>query len=157
MVKCFWGKENGGVTVDPTAAAAAAAAAAATAGVSPAPGGAQAQQYSYGYGSMSYWYPQAGYATQSYMQAGYPYPQQYQYPAGAAAGGGQQYCVMPQQGQWTGQPGQQPNGPVMYATVQKYPTQWMNRNEQFYYDLDGSNKIYASYFFNGTIYIFVYN
>lgn len=98
--------------MDPTAS---------TAGVTPAPSSAQAQQYSYGYGSMSYWYPQ-GYPTQGYMQAaaaGYPY-QQYQYQTAAGA---QQYCVVPQQGQWTGQPGQQPNGPVMYATMQKYPTQ----------------------------------
>lgn len=107
MVKCFWGKENGGVSVDPTAAT--------TSGVT-APPGAQAQQYPYGYGSMSYWYPQ-GYA-QGYMQ-GYPY-QQYQYPSAAAAASGQQYCMMPQQGQWTGQAGQQPNGPVMYAAMQKY-------------------------------------
>ncbi|XP_044265233.1 nucleolysin TIAR-like [Tribolium madens] len=45
---------------------------------------------------------------------GYPYPyQQYQYQ--------QQYCMVPQQGQWTAaQPGgQQPNVPVMY----KYPSQ----------------------------------
>lgn len=103
VVKCFWGKENGGMS-DPTAA---------SPGVTPGPG-TQAQQYSYGYGSMSYWYPQ-GYAAQGYMQ-GYPY-QQYQYPAGS-----QQYCVVPPQGQWTAQ-GQQPNPPVMYATMQKYPTQ----------------------------------
>lgn len=103
IVKCFWGKENGGITADPTSA---------TGGVTTAPG-AQAQQYSYGYGSMSYWYPQ-GYAAQGY----YPY-QQYQYPGA----GGQQYCVMPQQGQWTGQTGQQPNSPVMYAAMQKYQTQ----------------------------------
>lgn len=112
MVKCFWGKENGGGAVDPTATV--------TSGVTPTQG-APAQQYSYGYGSMSYWYPQ-GYAAQGYMQ-GYPYHhQQYQYPTA----GGQQYCMVPQQGQWTGatQPGQQPNGgPVMYATMQKYPTQ----------------------------------
>lgn len=105
IVKCFWGKENGGVSSDPVAV---------SPGVTSTPGGAQAQQYSYGYGSMSYWYPQ-GYA-QGYMQ-GYPY-QQYQYPPGS-----QQYCMMPQQGQWTGQAGQQPNAPVMYATMQKYPSQ----------------------------------
>ncbi|KAJ3660077.1 hypothetical protein Zmor_004547 [Zophobas morio] len=98
MVKCFWGKENGGMGADPAAAM--------TAGAAVAPG-AQAQPYSYGYGG--YWYQGYG----GYMQ-GYPY-QQYQYQ--------QQYCMMPQQGQWTAQPGQQPNVPVMYSTVQKYPSQ----------------------------------
>lgn len=105
MVKCFWGKENGGMGADPGGAM--------SSGATAAPGGAQAQPYSYGYGG--YWYQGYG----GYMQ-GYPY-QGYQYPAG-----GQQYCMVPQQGQWTGaaQPtGQQPNVPVMYSTVQKYPTQ----------------------------------
>lgn len=102
MVKCFWGKENGGVGADPAQAM--------TPGSSTTPTSAPA--YSYGYGG--YWYPQ-GYGTAGYMQ-GYPY-QQYQYPAG------QQYCMMPQQGQWAAQPGQQPNVPVMYSSIQKYPTQ----------------------------------
>jgi nucleolysin TIA-1/TIAR len=97
MVKCFWGKENGGMGADPGAM---------TSGAAVAPG-TQAQPYPYGYGG--YWYQGYG----GYMQ-GYPY-QQYQYQ--------QQYCMMPQQGQWTAQPGQQPNVPVMYSTVQKYPSQ----------------------------------
>ncbi|CAH0551982.1 unnamed protein product [Brassicogethes aeneus] len=99
-VKCFWGKENGGMGGEPGPMASGGSA------VSPA-----AQPYPYGYGS--YWYQ--GYAAgPGYMQ-GYPYQQYQQYPAG-----GQQYCVMPQQGQWSGQPGQQPNVPVMYS---KYPSQ----------------------------------
>lgn len=118
MVKCFWGKENGGLGSDASAAAA----------VSPSQAAAAAAPaYSYGYGG--YWYPQ-GYNSAAYMQ-GYPY-QQYQYPtaaaAAAAAASGQQYCMMPQQGQWGAtatatQPGQQPNVPVMYSSVQKYPSQ----------------------------------
>ncbi|EFA06678.1 nucleolysin TIAR [Tribolium castaneum] len=96
MVKCFWGKENGGMGADPGAAM--------TSGGAAVAPGAQAQPYSYGYGG--YWYQGYG---------GYPYPyQQYQYQ--------QQYCMMPQQGQWaSAQPGggQQPNVPVMY----KYPSQ----------------------------------
>ncbi|CAH1116568.1 unnamed protein product [Phaedon cochleariae] len=96
-VKCFWGKENGGLGPDSTAM----------------PPGAGVPQnagtpYPYGYGQ--YWYPQ-GYSGGGYMQGYQPAYQQYQqYP-----GAGQQYCVMPQQGQWTGQPVQQPNVPVMYG------------------------------------------
>ncbi|XP_025831662.1 nucleolysin TIAR [Agrilus planipennis] len=92
-VKCFWGKENGGVGMDPSAVM--------TPGMAnPAQA---AQQYPYGYGQgMGYWY-------QGYAQGYYPY--QYQYPTGS-----QQYCVMPQQGQ-------QPNPSLMYASVQKYPAQ----------------------------------
>ncbi|KAJ8942644.1 hypothetical protein NQ318_013357 [Aromia moschata] len=63
-----------------------------------------------------YWYPQS-YGSGGYMQNYQPYQQYQQYP------GGQQYCVMPQQGQWSGPPGQQPNVPVMYGSVQKYPSQ----------------------------------
>lgn len=51
------------------------------------------------------------------MQGYQSYQQYQQYP------GGQQYSVMPQQVQWAGQPGQQPNVPVMYGNVQKYPSQ----------------------------------
>ncbi|KAL3285697.1 hypothetical protein HHI36_000228 [Cryptolaemus montrouzieri] len=99
LVKCFWGKENGGLGGDPMSMGNAGT------GASAVP----AQPYSYGYGG--YWYPQ-GYS--GYMQGGYPPYQQYQY------GAGQQYCVMPQQGQWSSQQGQQP---VMYGNVQKYPSQ----------------------------------
>ncbi|KAF7284928.1 TIA1 cytotoxic granule associated RNA binding protein Rox8 [Rhynchophorus ferrugineus] len=97
-VKCFWGKENGGMGPEVNTVAASGTA------VSPA-----GPQYSYGYGT-GYWYPQ-GYNA-GYMPAGYPY-QQYQYPAG------QQYCMVPPQGQWSGPTGQQSNMSVMY----KYPTQ----------------------------------
>lgn len=104
LVKCFWGKENGGLGPDPSLMSAGA--------------GMQSAPYSYGYGG--YWYPQsygggAGY-MQSSMQGGYqPYQQYQQYP------GGQQYCVMPQQGagQWSGQTGQQPNVPLMYGKYQQ--------------------------------------
>ncbi|CAG9837604.1 unnamed protein product [Diabrotica balteata] len=98
-VKCFWGKENGGFGPDPSMQS----------GAVPQ---SSAPPYSYGYGS--YWYPQ-GYTGGGYMQGYQSYQQYQQYP------GGQQYCVMPQQGQWSGQPGQQPNVPVMYG--QKYPSQ----------------------------------
>lgn len=102
IVKCFWGKENGGIGADSS---------------SMQPGvvnNVQTTQYPYGYGQ--YWYPQGAAYPQGYMQgyAAYQYP----YPAG------QQYCVMPQQGQWSAQGGQQPNTPVMYAAMQKYPSQW---------------------------------
>lgn len=100
VVKCFWGKENGGPGGE-------------TSGVSPAINNAQGQPYSYGYGQ--YWYPQ-GYAPQGNYMQGY-----YQYPYSTAPG--QQYCVMPQQGQWSGQGGQQPNAQVMYNPMQKYQTQ----------------------------------
>ncbi|KRT79637.1 RNA binding protein [Oryctes borbonicus] len=100
VVKCFWGKENGGLGADSTSM---------QQGVV---NNVQATQYPYGYGQ--YWYPQGAY-PQGYMQ-GYTY--QYPYPTG------QQYCVMPQQGQWSAQGGQQPNTtPVMYAAMQKYPSQ----------------------------------
>lgn len=96
VVKCFWGKENGGLGPDPMAS---------TGSTVPA------QPYSYGYG---YWYQ--GYGG-GYMQSGYPQYQGYQYPSG-------QYCVMPQQGQWGTQQGQQANVPVMYGgNVQKYQSQ----------------------------------
>lgn len=102
IVKCFWGKENGGLGPDVNAMNATGAAV------------SQAPPYSYGYGTQ-YWYPPSGgYAgTTGYMQAGYPYQQQYQYPAG------QQYCMVPPQGQWSGQGGQQQSMGVMY----KYPSQ----------------------------------
>lgn len=100
IVKCFWGKENGGLGADSSSM---------QQGVV---NNVQATQYPYGYGQ--YWYPQGAY-PQGYMQ-GYAY--QYPYPAG------QQYCVMPQQGQWSAQGGQQPNTtPMMYAAMQKYPSQ----------------------------------
>nr|XP_023018945.1 nucleolysin TIAR-like [Leptinotarsa decemlineata] len=103
-VKCFWGKENGGLGPE-------------SGSLPPGAGVPQSAgpPYSYGYGG--YWgYPQ-GYSGGGYVQGYQPYQQYQQYP------GGQQYCVMPQQGQWSGQPGQQPNVPVMYSNVQKYPSQ----------------------------------
>lgn len=59
VVKCFWGKENGGLGPDASGMA--------TSGVGPAP---QAQQYPYGYGQGCYWYPQSGY-PQGYMQGNF--------------------------------------------------------------------------------------
>ncbi|XP_065166930.1 cytotoxic granule associated RNA binding protein TIA1 [Atheta coriaria] len=99
VVKCFWGKENGGPAGDGAAGAAA-----------PSITPAQGQQYPYGYGQ--YWYPQGYAAAQGgYMQGYYQYPN---YPG--------QYCVVPQ-GQWAGQGAQQPNTQVLYAPMQKYPSQ----------------------------------
>ncbi|CAG9860238.1 unnamed protein product [Phyllotreta striolata] len=102
-VKCFWGKENGGFGPDSGAMQPGAVSQTA------------ATPYSYGYGG--YWYPQGYTGGSGYMQGYQSYQQYQQYP------GGQQYSVMPQQVQWTGQPGQQPNVPVMYGNVQKYPSQ----------------------------------
>ncbi|XP_022909156.1 nucleolysin TIAR [Onthophagus taurus] len=130
VVKCFWGKENGGsapINSTSNVSNITATSSANTPENSIQPVGVNNSiqtQYPYGYGQ--YWYPQ-GY-PQGYMQ-GYA---AYQYPYAAAATG-QQYCVVPQQGgQWTttatagaGQgAGQQQNAaPVMYATMQKYPSQ----------------------------------
>lgn len=98
-VKCFWGKENGGLGPDTSAS-----------------GSPQGQNYGYGYGQGCYWYPQ-GYPPQGYVQG---YYQQY-------GGYGQgQYCVMPQQqgGQWSSNQNGQNSGSngaaMMYS---KYPSQ----------------------------------
>lgn len=126
-VKCFWGKESGGVGTDPAAMSIGGG------GVVAPTAGQPGQQYPYTYQQqMSYWYPQ-GYPAPGYMQAGYPAAaaaagyQQYGYAAAAApAPGTPQYRMMPPGGQWGVQPAAappQPATPLMYATMPQFQTQ----------------------------------
>ncbi|GLV39623.1 Rox8 [Carabus blaptoides fortunei] len=124
-VKCFWGKESGGVGADPSAGIT-------QQGVVTPSAQQPGQQYSYGYQQqMGYWYPQ-GYPAQmqttGYMQAGYPAAGYQQYPyAAAPAPSTPQYRMMPPpQGQWPVQPTgpqPQPNTPLMYAAMPQFQTQ----------------------------------